>query len=93
MLENNNDKDSRKSILIRLRRIEGQVRGVQRMIDAEDECSEIMNQIAAIKSAVNQVGLLVFESHARECIARALHEEDNKQSFDEIVKMMGRFIK
>lgn len=93
MVKNNNDKDSRKSILIRLRRIEGQVRGVQRMIEAEDECSEIMNQIAAIKSAINQVGLLVFESHARECIARAFHEEDNEQSFDEIVKMMGRFIK
>ncbi|NLV20748.1 MAG: metal-sensitive transcriptional regulator [Syntrophomonadaceae bacterium] len=88
-----NDQDSRKKVLIRLRRIEGQVRGVQRMIENEAECSEIMNQIAAIKSAVNQVGLLVFENHARECIARSLSEEDNEQSFDEIVKMMGRFIK
>ena len=93
MTKKNADQDSRKSILIRLRRIEGQVRGVQRMIEAEDECGEIMNQIAAIKSAVNQVGLLVFENHARECIARSLQEEDNEQSFDEIVKMMGRFIK
>ncbi|HZK86604.1 MAG TPA: metal-sensitive transcriptional regulator [Syntrophomonas sp.] len=93
MTKKNADQDSRKSILIRLRRIEGQVRGVQRMIEAEDECGEIMNQIAAIKSAVNQVGLLVFENHARECIARSLREEDNEQSFDEIVKMMGRFIK
>ena len=92
-MEKKNDKDPRKGILIRLRRIEGQVRGVQRMIEAEDECSEIMNQIAAIKSAVNQVGLLVFENHARECIARSLQEEDNEQSFEEIVKMMGRFIK
>jgi len=93
MAENINDKDSRKGILIRLRRIEGQVRGVQRMIENEDECSEIMNQIAAIKSAVNQVGLLVFENHARECISRSLQEENSGQSFDEIVKMMGRFIK
>lgn len=92
MTKKNADQDSRKSILIRLRRIEGQVRGVQRMIEAEDECGEIMNQIAAIKSAVNQVGLLVFENHARECIARSL-QEDNEQSFEEIVKMMGRFIK
>jgi len=93
MTENINNKDSRRSILIRLRRIEGQVRGVQRMIENEDDCSEIMNQIAAIKSAVNQVGLLVFENHARECIARSLQEENSEQSFDEIVKMMGRFIK
>ena len=93
MKDEMNDQDVRKSILIRLRRIEGQVRGVQRMIENEAECGEIMNQIAAIKSAVNQVGLLVFENHARECIARSLQEEDNEQSFDEIVKMMGRFIK
>lgn len=93
MKEEMNEQEARKNVLIRLRRIEGQVRGVQRMVENEAECSEIMNQIAAIKSAVNQVGLLVFESHARECIARSLHEEDNEQSFEEIVKMMGRFIK
>jgi DNA-binding FrmR family transcriptional regulator len=93
MAEDMNNQNTRKNVLIRLRRIEGQVRGVQRMIENETECSEIMNQIAAIKSAVNQVGLLVFENHARECIARSLQEEDNEQSFDEIVKMMGRFIK
>lgn len=85
--------DPRKSILLRLKRIEGQVRGVQRMIEAEEDCSEIMNQIAAIKSAVNQVGILVFESHARECIYKSMHEEENEHSFNEIVKMMGRFIK
>lgn len=85
--------DPRKSILMRLKRIEGQVRGVQRMIEAEAECNEIMNQIAAIKSAVNQVGILVFENHAKDCIYKSMHEEDNEQSFNEIVKMMGRFIK
>lgn len=87
------NQDQRKNILVRLRRIEGQVRGVQRMVENEAECSEIMNQIAAVKSAVNQVGLLVFENHARDCIARSLSEEDNEHSFDEIVRMMSRFIK
>ncbi|HPF20803.1 MAG TPA: metal-sensitive transcriptional regulator [Syntrophomonas sp.] len=93
MKEEINDQEARKNVLVRLRRIEGQVRGVQRMVENEAECSEIMNQIAAIKSAVNHVGLLVFESHARECIARSLDEKDNEQSFEEIVKIMGRFIK
>ncbi len=85
--------DPQKSLLLRLKRIEGQVRGVQRMIEEEDECSEIMNQIAAIKSAINQVGILVFESHARDCIYRSMNEDDNEQIFNEVVKMMGRFIK
>ncbi|WP_242847470.1 metal-sensitive transcriptional regulator [Syntrophomonas zehnderi] len=79
---------------MRLKRIEGQVRGVQRMIEAEEECNEILNQIAAIKSAVNQVGILVFENHAKDCIYKSMHDEENpEQSFNEIVGMMSRFIK
>lgn len=93
MTDNNMQTDLKKSILLRLRRIEGQVRGVQRMIEEDEECGEIMNQIAAIKSAVNHVGILFFENHARDCIFRSINEEDNEQVFNEIVKMMGRFIK
>lgn len=63
------------------------------MIDEEAACSEIMNQIAAIKSAVNHVGILVFENHARDCIYKSLNDEDGEQNFDEVVKMMERFIK
>lgn len=85
--------DPKKSILLRLKRIEGQVRGVQRMIDEEAACSEIMNQIAAIKSAVNHVGILVFENHARDCIYKSLNDDNGEQRFDEVVKMMERFIK
>jgi len=84
---------NRKKVLLRLRRIEGQVRGVQRMIEAEADCGEVLNQIAAIKSAVHQAGILVFESHARECINKSLKEEDHDDNLDEIVKVMGRFIK
>ena len=54
--------DRRKSVISRLRRIEGQVRGVQRMIEEEGDCGEILNQIAAIKSAVNHAGIVIFEN-------------------------------
>ncbi|HZK87342.1 MAG TPA: metal-sensitive transcriptional regulator [Syntrophomonas sp.] len=85
--------DRRKSVISRLRRIEGQVRGVQRMIEEEGDCGEILNQIAAIKSAVNHAGIVIFENHARQCINKALNEADQDQSFDEIVRVMSRFIK
>ena len=87
------DDEIRKSIILRLKRIEGQVRGVQRMIENQESCAEIINQIAAIKAAVNQVGIVVFENHARECIVNSLNQPDNEESFKEIVKIMGRFIK
>jgi DNA-binding FrmR family transcriptional regulator len=83
----------RRKIISRLRRIEGQVRGVQRMVEEEADCGEILNQIAAIKSAVHHAGVLMFENHAQECIARSLQQGDQEQSFDEIVRVMGRFIK
>lgn len=85
--------ENRKKIIARLKRIEGQVRGVQRMIAEEADCGEILNQIAAIKSAVHQAGVIVFENHAQECIARSIQQGDQDQGFDEIIKVMGRFIK
>lgn len=85
--------DLQKKVISRLRRIEGQVRGVQRMIEAEADCGEILNQIAAIKSAVHHAGIILFESHAQECIAKSLQDGDQEQGFEEMVRVMGRFIK
>ncbi len=86
-------KTEKRKVISRLKRIEGQVRGVQRMIEEEADCSEILNQIAAIKSAVHQAGVIIFESHAQDCIARSLQQGKSDQSFEEMVKVMGRFIK
>lgn len=85
--------DLQKKVISRLRRIEGQVRGVQRMIEEEADCGEILNQIAAIKSAVHHAGIILFESHAQECIAKSLQDGDREQGFEEMVRVMGRFIK
>lgn len=87
------EEDARKSILMRLRRIEGQVRGVQRMIEQEADCGEILTQVAAIKSAVNQVGLLVFENHARDCLALVTLDDSDGEGLKDIVAMMGRLIR
>ncbi|MEN6351435.1 MAG: metal-sensitive transcriptional regulator [Syntrophomonas sp.] len=85
--------ETQKNILVRLRRIEGQVRGVQRMIEADAGCGEILNQIAAIKSAVTQVGIIMFETHASECLLKAVNNDGKDEDLQEILKMMGRLIK
>jgi CsoR family transcriptional regulator, copper-sensing transcriptional repressor len=85
--------EARRRIMARLKRIEGQVRGVQRMIEEEVDCSEILNQIAAIKSATHHVGVLMFENHAQDCIAQAMQLGGSQQGMDDLVKVMGRFIK
>lgn len=88
------DKDKiQENVLLRLRRIEGQVRGIQRMIEEEASCGDILNQVAAVKSAMAQVGLVIFETHARECIWTAMQQQEQGDNLEEIVTLMGRLMK
>lgn len=59
---------ARDDVLLRLRRIEGQVRGVQRMVEEGRDCRQIVNQIAAIRAALNGVNAQVLECYARNCL-------------------------
>lgn len=80
------------NIMMRLKRIEGQVRGIQKMVANESDCTEIMNQVAAVKSAIARVGVIIFESHARQCLLD-MQNGDSEHDFDEIITLMSRFIK
>lgn len=78
----------------RLRRVEGQVRGIQKMIDEDRYCVDILVQIAAIKSAMNQVGLTILDSHTRGCVADALaNQEDGHTKIDELMGVIRQFTK
>lgn len=78
----------------RLKRIEGQVRGIQNMIEEDRYCVDILVQIAAIKSAVNQVGLSILESHTRGCVADAISRKtDGEEKIDELMDVIRQFTK
>jgi DNA-binding FrmR family transcriptional regulator len=91
-LTNKVDETTSRDVLLRLKKIEGQVRGVQRMIEDGADCGDVLNQVAAIKAAINRVGIIVFEKHARECILESVNE-NNEERFQDIITMMGRLIK
>ncbi|MCF8568590.1 metal-sensitive transcriptional regulator [Alicyclobacillus tolerans] len=81
------------NIMQRLKRIEGQVRGLQKMMDEDRYCVDILVQISAASSAINQVGLSVLESHTRGCVTQALdHGVDGDEKMDELVKQIRQFI-
>ena len=61
-----------KSVQTRLRRIEGQVQGLQRMLDSGRECEEMLTQIMAVRSSIDQVGILLMEHHIERCILESL---------------------
>ena len=70
-----------------LRRIEGQVRGVQQMIDDKRYCMDIVNQIRAIKSALNRVESKVLEKHLRSCVTQVLNKKEMQEKISELVKV------
>jgi DNA-binding FrmR family transcriptional regulator len=79
----------------RLRRIEGQVRGLQRMVDEDAYCVDILTQVAAVQTALEQVAVNVLDAHVRHCVADAVngdgHEADEK--LDELMAAVRRFAK
>lgn len=86
------EKELNANVMMRLKRIEGQVRGIQRMVEEQCSCSDILNQVAAVKSAITQVGIVIFRNHAQECILNAIHEDD-MDGIEEMVTLMSRMIK
>ena len=84
-------KPSHEGNLVALRRIEGQVRGVQRMIEERKYCIDILNQIHAIKGALGRVEEKILEKHFRNCVTEAVKgasEKEKKQKLDEILKLI-----
>lgn len=85
--------ESKANILKRLRRIEGQVKGIQKMIEEEKYCADILIQIAAVRAAVNKVGSLVLENHSTACIENAVSCEDKEKALNELAKTMQIFMR
>jgi DNA-binding FrmR family transcriptional regulator len=76
--------ETRSSTLTRLRRIEGQVRGLQRMVEEERPCAEIVNQVASVEQALSGVTKLLLTSHLRHCAAK------NPQAVDDVVTLISK---
>ena len=78
----------------RLRRIEGQVRGIQKMVENDRYCVDILVQIAAIQSAMKQVGLVILESHTRGCVRDAIASDTGGDAkIDELMDVIRQFTK
>jgi DNA-binding FrmR family transcriptional regulator len=77
----------------RLNKIEGQVRGVNRMVQEERYCIDILSQVQAIKSALAKVEDLILHDHAAMCVEAAIKsgdEEEQREKFSELVDLFGK---
>lgn len=84
------DADIKERNLKRLRRIEGQVRGLQRMVEEDRYCADILTQVSSVHEALRSVGRELMRNHLKHCAASAIKssEADAEAMYDELVEMM-----
>ena len=80
-------------LLNRLRRIEGQVRGVERMIEDERYCIDVITQISAIQAALDKVALGLLDNHARHCTGGDAPDAGRDDLTDELMAAVGRLLR
>lgn len=85
--------DSKEDIIRRLKKIEGQVKGLQRMVEGDKYCVDVLVQVAAIRAAVNKVGTMVFEHHSRTCLQKAVEKDDKDAAIEELIGVLTKFVK
>jgi len=82
----------REDVTKRLARIEGHVRGIRRMVEEDEECPDILLQLAAVREAVKKVGRIVLEDHVEICIAQAVKEGKGDRAMLELKDALVKFI-
>lgn len=84
----------REQVQKRIRRISGQVAGIERMIQEDRYCVDVLHQVAAVRAALDGVGKLIFRSHVETCVSDALvsgRPKDRREKLDEIMDVFSKF--
>lgn len=87
------DPATREANLKRLRRVEGQVRGLQRMITEERYCADVLTQLSAVQEALRAVGRELLGNHLRHCATQAIRSgsvEERQAMYDELIQLFDR---
>jgi len=80
----------RRDLVTRLRRIEGQARGIQRLVDEEAYCLDVLQQVEALTAAADQVALLLVEDHIDGCLTHAIESGQGQPYVDEVMTVVRR---
>lgn len=82
----------RRLLLHRLRRIEGQARGIQRLVENEAYCLDVLQQVEAMTAAADQVAMLVLEDHIAGCLTHAIESGEGQPYVDEVMTVVRRAV-
>ncbi|MDQ2745457.1 MAG: metal-sensitive transcriptional regulator [Chloroflexota bacterium] len=82
--------DNRDALTKRVNRLEGQVRGVGRMIEEDRYCIDIVNQLSAVQAAARELSLQLLEGHVRHCVVDAVKTDAAESKIQELIETLGR---
>ena len=88
--------DQKDALMKRLHKIEGQVRGIERMVAADRYCIDILTQVSAVTTALDSLAFVILDEHVKHCVAGALASGDQTEAnakADELLKAVHRFAK
>ncbi|HYR29246.1 MAG TPA: metal-sensitive transcriptional regulator [Thermoanaerobaculia bacterium] len=90
------DDDLKKDALVRLKRIEGQVRGIQRMVEEQRYCADVLMQISAVHESLRSVAQLMLRNHLQHCATDAIKSSDparRSKMYDELVELFAKHVR
>jgi DNA-binding FrmR family transcriptional regulator len=85
--------DNKEQVKNRLRRISGQIGGIERMVEEERYCIDILTQISAAQAAIDKVALALLDEHTRHCVVGAKTAKDREEKTEEMMEAVGRLLK
>jgi len=82
----------KENLITRLKKIEGQIRGITGMVDKDVYCDDVLNQISSVEAALNGVRKLLLEAHIKSCVVEQI-QEGEIQVVDELMKTIGKMVR
>ena len=86
-------KSNKPKVQARLRRIEGQIRGVQKMVDEDRYCIDVLTQVSAVKAALDAVALVLLQDHTEHCVVGAIQAGDGSEKVRELNDAVERLVR
>lgn len=84
--------DDHKKLLDRINRIEGQVRGLRKMVEEDRDCFAILKQIAATSGAVRSLGMVILENHLKGCVSEAIRDKGSDEDLiPQVIDIFNKF--
>lgn len=85
------NEEVKKQSVTRLKKIEGQIKGIERMIEEEKYCIDIINQISAAGKALNGVAKIIMKRHVESCVTTAIQKGEGRQKIDELIETVYKY--